>query len=199
MAKNRDYNDAEALRLLSEGSEKAFRQIYDEYYLIVTRIGYQYLRHPRLVEDLVQEIFSTIWTHRTEFLKVENFKFYLYTMVKNLSRHHLKKIAREELARKEFLMQKKMTGNNIDEYLTTKEYNELARQAIEELPAPHKRVFQLIRVDGVSHQVAAAQLELSQQTVKNYLVLAMKSLKDRLANHIISSFSLAVSFISHLF
>ena len=194
-----DYNEEETLSLLADGDRIAFEQVYNRYYVVVTRLGYQYLKRTELVEDLVQEVFSTVWDLRADFSRVQNFDAYFYSMSRNLARYHLKKLAREESIRKEFDSQQQIADNNIDSYLTVKEYEELISQALEELPVPHKQVFQMAKVEGMSHKAIALQMDLSQQTVKNYMVLALKFLKHKLRHHITTSVGMMIAIVCGLF
>jgi RNA polymerase sigma-70 factor (family 1) len=181
-----EYNDEQVLRELAEGSEKAFTVIYERYYYAVARTGIKYLQDTKLTEDLVQEIFTKIWTNRENFTGVLHFQSYLYTMVKNLALLYIKDVAREVVAKQNFVRRKAESDNNIDRYLAEKEYNELVNQAIAELPVPHQKVFKLAKIDGVNRTEIAEQLKLSQQTVDNYLVLAVKTIKHRLRHVIVS-------------
>jgi RNA polymerase sigma-70 factor (ECF subfamily) len=181
-----DHNDEKVLQELALGSEKAFTLIYDRYYYAVARTGMKYLQDTKLTEDLIQEIFTKIWTHRTQFTGVQHFQSYLYTMVKNLALLYIKNVAREVAAKENFSRRKAESENNIDNYLTEKEYDHLVAQAIAELPVPHQKVFKLAKLEGINRSEIAERLKLSQQTVDNYLVLAVKSIKNRLRHVIVS-------------
>jgi RNA polymerase sigma-70 factor (family 1) len=181
MAGSRNYNEAEALALLAAGDEKGFQQIYDRYALNVARIGYKYLQSAALAEDLVQEVFSAVWVQREQFTRVEYFQRYLFTMCKNIALQHLKKIAKEELLNKTYAsLKSQTTENNIDDYLLDQAYPALMQKAVEQLPATHKRVFELVTIDGLSHKAIAEQLNLSPQTVSNSMTLAIKSIRSHL-------------------
>jgi len=181
-----EHNDEKVLQELALGSEKAFTVIYDRYYYAVARTGMKYLQDTKLTEDLIQEIFTKIWTNRTQFSGVQHFQSYLYTMVKNLALLYIKNVAREVLAKENFARRKAESENNIDRYLAEKEYGELVAQAIAELPVPHQKVFKLAKIDGIARTEIAQQLKLSQQTVDNYLVLAVKTIKHRLRHVIVA-------------
>jgi RNA polymerase sigma-70 factor (family 1) len=192
------YNEEEILTMLAGGDRLAFEQVYNRYFVIVTRLGYQYLKRTELVEDLVQEVFSTVWDLRADFTRVQNFEAYFFTMSRNLALAHFRKLVREESLRKEVDSQRQITENNIESYLTVKEFEELINQAVEELPAPHKRVFQMGKVEGMTHKAIALQMDVSQQTVKNYMVLALKALKHRLRHHITTSVGMMIAMICGL-
>lgn len=180
-------NDAEAIRELAEGSEKAFRFLFEKYFFGVGRIGMKYLLDVKLSQDLAQEIFSAVWVNREKFKEVKHFESYLYTMTKNLALAFLKRIAREVLARQEFAREMQMGENNIEHYLNEKEYKELIDQAVEKLRPQQRQIFELGKNQGLSHGVIAQQLEISQQTVSNQMTLALKSIKGHMKGHIVPS------------
>jgi RNA polymerase sigma factor (sigma-70 family) len=160
------YNEETALQLLGAGSERGFKLIYERYAISVTRIAYKFLKSPDRADDLVQEVFVKMWTERDKFVKADNFKAYLLRTATNLAYDHLKKIAREEIAKKEFTNRSEIAANNIDHYIIDKEYAELLQQAIEGLPPQCRRVYQLVR-GGLSHKEVADQLRLSRLSVES--------------------------------
>lgn len=179
-------NDEEALEDLAKGSEKAFGYLFERYFFWVGRVGIKYLQDISLSQDLVQDIFSTVWMNRTRFTGVDHFKSYLYTMTKNLALDYLKKISREALSRNEFARRRPVAENAIDLYVSEKEYNALIGQAVEKLRPQQRQIFELARNQGLSHSAIALQLELSQQTVSNQMSLALKSIKGHLKGHLVS-------------
>ena len=186
-------NDEEALKELAKGSEKAFCYLFERYFFWVGRVGIKYLQDIKLSQDLVQDIFSTVWMNRTRFTGVDHFKSYLYTMTKNLALEYLRKIARDVLTRNEFARRRPRAENDIDLYISEKEYSALISQAVEKLRPQQRQIFELARNQGLSHSAIARQLELSQQTVSNQMSLALKSIKGHLKGHLVS-YILALSF-----
>ena len=58
-----DLNDTLLAQKISEGSEKAFREIYDRYHIQIQifYIAKKYIKDSNLAEDVVQEIFVKLW------------------------------------------------------------------------------------------------------------------------------------------
>ncbi len=86
-----DYDENEAVRLFIEGDEDAFSYIFNEYAPGIYKVAVRYLQSSEMAEDLVQEIFSTLWTKRDEFSGVLSFRAYLFTMSKNMAIKYLEK------------------------------------------------------------------------------------------------------------
>src|SRR5688572_22796602 len=96
MSPNHPYRPDEVLRQLTEGNESAFKQIYDRYWLSIYKTVKRYTKSPEVAEDIVQEIFTTLWNNRSNFREVINLEYYLITMAKNLTYKTLRKMAFEK-------------------------------------------------------------------------------------------------------
>jgi RNA polymerase sigma-70 factor (family 1) len=179
-------NDDEALKELALGNERAFYYLFEKYFFWIGRIGIRYLQDINLSQDLVQDIFSTVWARRADFKGVEHFQSYLYTMTRNLALQSLKKLAKEQVARREFASRKAAHENNIEQYLNEKEYSELISEAVEKLRPQQRQIFEMAKNQGLSHSAIAKQLELSQQTVSNQMTLALKFIKGHMKENTIS-------------
>lgn len=173
------YDEKRVLEQLAQGSETAFRQIYDQYAPAIYRVATRYFQSAELAEDLVQEIFSSLWLKREEFCKVKEFRFYLFTMAKNLAITYLKKMARQTLVNLEFADRQGMDSSHNDRY------EELLQQAVALLPPQQKQIFNMAKVNGMSHEVIARQLNLSPSTVNNHMVAALKFIRQHVPRHIL--------------
>ena len=176
---------ADALRGLAADDHRAFRWIYDKYYYRVAAVGHKYLQDTALTQDLIQEIFSSIWTRRTQFTNIDNFESYFFTMSRNLALQYIKSKAREALGNKTYTHLKPEAENNIETYAADRDYDRLVQQAVQTLPIPHQRVFQLCKQQGLCHKEAAHQLNLAPETVSNYMALALRSLRKQLDSYIV--------------
>jgi RNA polymerase sigma-70 factor (ECF subfamily) len=190
-----NYNEVEAVKLLVSGNEKGFQQIYDRYALNVFRVGMKYLRSTELAEDLVQEVFSALWVQRDQFEKVEFFQRYLFTMCRNIAFRHLKTIVNRELGEKEYTKLKRYDDNNVEYHLLGKECVTIMQHAVKKLPVTHRRVYELVTNEGLSHRAVAEQLNVSVQTVSNSMALALKSIKQHLTQNTVTGLILAFNLI----
>lgn len=195
MSQPSKYNEVEALKLLVSGNEKGFQQIYDRYAGNVFRVGMKYLRSTELSEDLVQEVFSSVWLQREQFERVEFFQRYLFTMCRNIAYRLLKTIATRELGEQEFTKLKRYDDNNVEYHLLGNECVTIMQNAVQKLPITHRRVYELVTNEGLSHKAVAEQLNVSMQTVSNSMVLALKSIKQHLTQNIVSGFLVTLYFI----
>jgi RNA polymerase sigma-70 factor (family 1) len=186
------YHENEVLALLAQGSEAAFRQLYDRHWPAIYKVAYRYLQSADLAEDIVQEIFSKLWQKRTEFTEVQHLHVYLVTMTRNMAYKHLKKLATEAVANYEFAKKETPAINAGEVAVLDKQYEALLEQAVDLLPPQRKHIFKLAKVEGLSHEAIAEQLQISPNTVKNQMVAALQFIRHRLQHHISGVMLLAV-------
>jgi hypothetical protein len=65
--------DGNLLKLIADGDETAFRQLYDLYAGKIYTLAVTYLKSPLLAQDIVQEVFIKVWEKRTQLYEVKNF------------------------------------------------------------------------------------------------------------------------------
>lgn len=178
------YQESDVLHQLALGSEIAFKQLYDRYWLHIYRVTKRYTRSSALAEDIVQEIFSTLWNKRSEFTEVLHLEYYLVTMAKNLTYKTLRKLAYEELAKSKYTEERSLVDDTLDDLLLEKQYEQLVQQAVKLLPSQQKQVFQLAKVEGLSHEAIAQQLNISRLTVKTHMAKALQFIRHYLQPHV---------------
>ncbi|MBT1697918.1 sigma-70 family RNA polymerase sigma factor [Fulvivirgaceae bacterium PWU4] len=82
----------------SHGSEPAFRQIYDRYAPAIYRVVQRYFQSSALAEELVEELFSTLWRERGLYSDVVQLRSWLFISARNLAIHYLEKMTVEMLS-----------------------------------------------------------------------------------------------------
>ena len=184
MSANLPYRPKDVLQQLTEGNESAFRQIYDRYWLSIYKTVKRYTKSPEVAEDIVQEIFTTLWNNRSNFKEVINLEYYLITMAKNLTYKTLRKMAFEETVKNHWLAESPNEENSGNDAILDQQYAQLIRQAVGLLPSQQKQIFNMAKVEGLSHKDIAAQLKISHLTVKTHMAKALRSIRHYLQPHL---------------
>jgi RNA polymerase sigma-70 factor (family 1) len=184
MKKPLEFDQEKTLKLLAQGSEYAFTQLFDRYYPKVFSIGYDLFKSRELAQEVVQEVFLKLWVRRIGFSDVKELEAFIYTMTKNLALDIMKSRSREILNAYKFAITRDLTDNITENTLQNQEYEELINQAVEKLPQHQKRVYQLSRVDGLTHQAIADRLNISDSTVNNLMTKAVSKIRKDLRPHI---------------
>lgn len=182
MTANKPYNEKELVEKLAQGDEMAFREIFYTHHQRIGAFVLHITGAGPAVEELVQDIFMKLWLHRQKLHNVEQFTAYLYAIARNHMYTYLKKQGRE-LARKhqweaEAPVQLTTWQHSTDDY-----YKNLLDYAIGQLPAQQQKVYLLSRDEGLPHDGIAKKLGVSLETVKKHMVLALRSIRQKIAEN----------------
>src|SRR5688572_21874064 len=184
MSPDHPYRPNEVLLRLTEGNESAFKQIYDRYWLGIYKTVKRYTKSQEVAEDIVQEIFTTLWNNRTHFTEVVNIESYLITMAKNLTYKTLRKMAFEKEVRNHWSEEGLRKENIETDAVLDQQYAQLIQHAVGLLPSQQKQIFQMAKVEGLSHKDIAAQLKISHLTVKTHMAKALRTIRHYLQPHL---------------
>lgn len=179
----RDYtelNDQELFDLLKENNQMAFTEIYDRYKEVLHRYAYKWLQDRDAVKDVIQDLFTLIWTKRDTLVFNQNLSGYLYISVRNAI---LRKIQQEDRKNRyaTSLLEYADKGVSItDHLLREKQLKSIIEQEIAALPEKMREVFELSRNEYLSHAEIAEKLGISEQTVRVHVKKALKILRGKL-------------------
>ena len=168
---------------MSKGDEFAFHILFDQYRDRVFSIAWRITGVRSVAEDVVQEVFIKLWINREKLPEVENFNAYLNTVIRNHIFNNLRRIAYEQTFLEELIKQGLLNTHDFSDPVLYNELQNLVHKAIKQLLPQQKRVFQLSRVEGLTHAQIASTLNISRSTVKGHMVTALRSIKSFLSAH----------------
>lgn len=172
----------ELIHRVSQGDERAFREMYNQYQEKVYFLAWKLLNSETEAKDVLQEIFLKLWLNREKLADVERLAAYLNTIVRNHIYDRFRAKAMREVYLGDFSeSDAETTIHTPIEQLSLKQLEAAINGAVEELPAQQKRVFLLSRVQNLKHEEIAEQLEISRETVKKHIVAALQNIKTKLA------------------
>ncbi|MEO5889333.1 MAG: RNA polymerase sigma-70 factor [Ferruginibacter sp.] len=174
----------ELLVKVAAGDEAAFAQLFKMH---ASQLGGFILRiteSEQLTQEIVQDVFLKIWVKRASLADLHCFKAYLLVIAKNHAFNCLKQIAREKSRKKEWVnIMLHNAVNNADEPETIDNAH-VIDEAVELLPPQQKKVYTLSRQNGMKQEEIARELNVSLETVKKHMVLALRFLKNYVRTHI---------------
>lgn len=176
-------NDRELLRLMAEGDEAAYRQLFHLHWNNVYSVALVLTKSVPLAEDMVQDIFLKIWQKRADFTEIERFEDYLFIMARNHIFNELKKKSRDDNFRQQVTSFFEDSINNTDLALLTKETQQQINLAVAQLTPQQQLVYRLSREQGLSHEAIAQQLDISRNTVRNHMVQSLKTIREYLKDN----------------
>nr|WP_295924934.1 RNA polymerase sigma-70 factor [uncultured Dyadobacter sp.] len=180
MATRKPDNDREILCELASGSESVFVQIFDEYSPKIYRLALKFLNSREAAEEVVQDVFMDVWLRREKMAEVLNFSAYLHGMAKkqiyDAYRH---KSAFIEMVHE--FSYREQAENPTERMLHEGEHEQLLQQAVSELPDHQRKIFELAREEGLSHEAIAQRMNLSRLAVKAHMKRILRFIRTRLA------------------
>lgn len=178
-------NESEILRLVSEGNELAFREIFDHYSSRLYNYTFRITDDEELSEEIVMDAFLKIWCNRTDLCVINRFDSYLYTVVRNQAFNAIKRIAHEALIIKELSLSNTEYQDFTEDTVIYNDYQHLLDNAVEKLPPQQKCVYILSREKGLKYDEIAEHLDISKNTVKAHLKKAVSSLRIVFTNYLV--------------
>lgn len=175
-------SDQELTTLLKEGNTDAFTEIFDRYNAPLYIHAFKRLQDREECRDLVQELLTTLWLKRDEISFTTTLSGYLYMSVRNrifnlLSR---KKVSKEYVSAIQYLSDQ--AKSNADHLVRQNQLAQIIDREIAALPPRTREIFELSRKGFMSHKEIAAQLNISEQTVKTTVNNALKILRSTLGS-----------------
>ena len=131
-------------------------------------------------EDLEQEVFVKVWKNQDKYEEKGNFKTWINTIAKNLSKDYLKsadkKVQINSTADEEVLNSIKDNKATPDSTLMAKIRQKRIIKAIDSLKPKLKEVIMLYDIEGYSYEEIAEKLNVPMGTVKSRIYNAKKEL-----------------------
>lgn len=180
MASYSSFTDLELTNLLKSGDHSAFLEIYSRFQGLLYVYACKIIKDEEDAEDIVQEVFLYLWDKRSTLILKSSISSYLYSAVrfKFFNLLDRKKIRTDyKISFQQFLDQGEYMTDN---YIREKEFSQLIEKEIAALPDKMREIFELSRKHHLSRKEIAAQLNLSEKTVKNQINNALKILRRRL-------------------
>jgi RNA polymerase sigma-70 factor (ECF subfamily) len=168
------------VKLLQEGNQAAFTQLYHQYHKPLYTYARRTLKAGSLAEEAVQDIFLQIWQQRGRLDASQCFRGYLFTIARNYLLKRLIRASRESALRQEIMHAALASYNATEADLIAAEYEQIAREAIARLPPQRQQVFTLCRLEGLSYEEAAHSLGIGRGTVSDHMVKANRSIREYL-------------------
>jgi RNA polymerase sigma-70 factor (ECF subfamily) len=167
-------------RRLQNGDEKAFSELFDEYYSALCLFANKYLHDMDLSRSLVQQVFIDLWTKRQKIAISTSVKSYLYTTVKNRCIDVLRK---EKSTTEISESVENLRQTPFRDLVEEAELNDRINASINQLPDRCREIFLLCRFEGLKYSEIAEKLGISIKTVEMQMGIALKKLRDSLSDY----------------
>lgn len=174
------YSDEQLLYFLCEkDDERALVEIYRRYWKTLYNQAFKRLKQPEPSEEIVQDVFIDLWTHRKE-RNIVNLRAYLQTSV----RYQVFMIYnrnKNSPAFEEPLEHLISIPPEADSQFFLNELTTAIHDWLEDQPEKRREIFRLRFLENQSTKEIAEELSISQKTVQNQLHNAQSSLRNAVA------------------
>lgn len=170
-------NEKVLIQQMINNDELAFKIIFDRYKNKLYNYSLGLTKSEEQAEEIVHDVFLKVWLNREKINPDLSFNAFLYKITKNASINFIKKAAFDNALKKRLRNYFDKIHNETENAIISADYDHIFKKAIENLPPQQKLVFRMSRVDGKTHAEIADTLNLSKGTVRNYMMLAIASVK----------------------
>ncbi len=161
----------------------ALNTLFAHYYQKLCFFANTYLRNSEESEEVVADVFLTIWKNRHQLVIEKSFTSYLYVSVRHASLAAIKKRQPVFEDVEDILFNTNLLDTNDPEkILTHKELQHQLDVVIESLPSRCKQIFLMSRMEGLPYKEISEILGIAEKTIENQLVKALRILRGSL-NH----------------
>ncbi|REA64329.1 RNA polymerase sigma-70 factor [Dyadobacter luteus] len=163
---------------------ESFRRIYDLHWKNVFGICYHQTQDAVVAEEIVQEIFCSLWERR-ESLEIEGpLENYLaraakFKLIDYYRRKAKAPIHTDSAAALPCYSSENCTENDVLYHALSDKVGNL----VDQLPCQCRMVYKMSREKGLTTKEIAADLLISEKTVKNHLTKALSFLKSELKEY----------------
>lgn len=183
MALKRANDEQLLLKQIAEGNEQAFAAFFYQYLPVLQPFALKFTRSADAAEEIIQDTFLRVWLNRDKLETVENVKAWLYKFASNECLNYLRKQLKLARAIDGFGVEHPQESNSTLDAINLNDVNYLVKEAIDRLPGQRKKIYQMSRADGMNIPEIAEALNISPNTVKNALVISLKTIREHLNRH----------------
>jgi len=174
------FSDEELASRLKLGDKEAFATIYDRFKGVLFIHALRILQEKEEARDILQEIFTRLWTKRETIVFSFGLSAYLYASVRNgvfdiLAHRKVERSYMTSLS--DFVEADKY---ETDHLIRERELTVMIEREIAALPPKMREVFEMSRKAHLSHREIAEELGISEKTVKKQVNNALKVLRSKL-------------------
>ncbi|UOQ77527.1 RNA polymerase sigma-70 factor [Hymenobacter sp. 5516J-16] len=178
------WSDEALVRALGNDDSRAFAEIYERYWELLLGVAYRKLHSREAAEELVQDLFTTLWQRRST-QQIQTLKSYLLRAVK----YRVIDLLKARLTQASYLTHSRQhvttEDHSTEETVAADDLSLALLSSLTRLPEHTREVFRLSRLEHQSVPEIAEHLNLSRKTVEYHLTRALRvlrvSLRDFLA------------------
>lgn len=176
--------DHDRLWAISPNDEIAFRRMFERYYADLCIYAKRYVQDLNTREDLVQDVFCSLWIHRKKIDYSVAVCNYLITSVKNHCLNYLRNAGKAEFMDGVEIEKIPVYAEENEHLYLLHELEDLYHRTLDGLPEEYRIAFEMSRMENKSTAEIAEALGVSVRTVERYCNKVLEILKTELKDYL---------------
>jgi RNA polymerase sigma-70 factor (ECF subfamily) len=169
---------------ISLGNLKAYEMLFRQYYQMLCGYSLKFVGDPDVAEEIVQDLFYTLWEKRMELQINTSVKSYLFSAVHNRCLKFIEHRNVEQKYRSYYLQHESEIDSEPFDSAHVSEMQEIINQTLDSLPDRCGKIFRLNRFEGFKYHEIADKLSISVKTVEANMGKALKILRKNLKDFV---------------
>lgn len=176
--KEREFPDFRRIvERIAKGDEQAFAVLYDFFAEDLTRHIVSKVASIQVAEDILHDLFLTLWRNRQRMIDIESLPAYLYSSCRYLILAHyrkeLKRVNSIDLDHIDLLDE----SVSLEDRLHYRYVIDMVSSEIENLPNKCREIFKLSRSEYLTNREIAEMMDISVSTVEKHINKAISRLR----------------------
>ena len=179
-----DISDEFLIKDFQKGNIKSYNQLVYRYKDKLFNYIYQFVRDVNLAEDLLQDTFLKLYTHKNSYREVAKFSTWIYTIAGNFAKTELRKFKRRKTYShsdlsfddREFIVEDK--SKTASEILHQDQLSKELNECLYKLPLKFKTIIILRDIQELSYDEISTIVDLPLGTVKSRINRGRVKLHD---------------------
>jgi RNA polymerase sigma-70 factor (family 1) len=166
-------------RITQHNDQLAYRELFLAFYPPLLQFATGFTKAKQPAEEIVSDVFMSLWEKRSRIEHISNLKIYLYTSIRNASLNYLSRnnqVLLTDLS--EIPIELSTLPLNPERMMITAEMKKMIREAVLKLPARCKLIFKLVKEDELKYREVAELLKISIKTVEAQMTIALKRIGE---------------------
>ena len=172
------------LKRIRNSDIQAFEELFNAYYSLLCSFAASFVRNQQIAEEIVDDLFYHIWEIRRKFEIRDSMKSYLLRSTYNRCISWLRQQKKDQKLIGDIAVINENAVLHIPSMeasplhvLMNNEFQRKVETVIDELPHQCKQIFLLSRNEELSYTEIAERLQISKNTVKTQIKIALEKLR----------------------
>jgi RNA polymerase sigma factor, sigma-70 family len=167
-----NHTEEHLLTLLGRDDELAFTEIYNRYWKKLYATAYERLKSKELAEDVVHEVFTSLWQRRHEAV-IKSLNAYLAAATRYCTLKLFSGFSKADNPVEEMALPDHSTGQA---FIDFRFLEQMLQQEVNRLPEKCRLVFRYSRQEQMTNNEIARELGISSKAVEKHITRAIKQL-----------------------